>query len=195
VLHDEKGELIGPVVHDGRPDKGMPPFSSFTPAELRDLSEFLHWRVELAVNRGLYKLQDVVTGNAKAGETYFNGAGKCNTCHSATGDLAHIGSKFPPADLQQTFLYPGARGFQPGRPDATNVTVVLPSGQSVSGTLKRLDDFNVSLYDASGDFHSYALGKGVKVEVEDKLAVHRELLDRYTDADMHNLTAYLVTLK
>jgi cytochrome c oxidase cbb3-type subunit 3 len=194
VLHDEKAELIGPVIHNGRPDKGMPPFPGFTEAQLSDLAQFLHMRVELAVNRGLYKLQNVVTGNAKAGEAYF--VGKCASCHSVTGDLAHIGSKFQPSDLQQAFLYPGARGFEPaGTKGGTKVTVTLASGEVVSGTLRRLDDFNVSLDDTAGEYHSYALGKGVKVDVADKLVKHRELLDHYTDAEMHNVTAYLATIK
>jgi cytochrome c oxidase cbb3-type subunit 3 len=195
VLHDEKGELIGPVIHSGRPDKGMPPFAGFTDAQLYDVAEFLHLRVEQSANRGLYQVQNIVTGNAKAGEAYFNGAGKCNTCHSVTGDLAHIAAKSQPADLQQTFLYPGARGFQPAARKATKATVTLASGQTITGSLKKLDDFHVSLYDAAGDYHQIAIGPGVKVDVEDKLVAHRELLDRYTDADIHNLTAYLVTLK
>ena len=197
VLHDEKGELIGKVVHSGRPDRGMPAFPSFTDSQLYDLAEFLHMRVELTANRGTYKVQNVVTGNAAAGETYFNGAGKCNTCHSVTGDLAHIGSKYQPADLQQTFLYPGARGYEVGTRSTSGpkVTVILPSGESISGTLKQLDDFTVSLVDSSGEYHSYALNKSIKVDVEDKLAAHGRLLDQYTDQDMHNLTAYLVTIK
>ncbi len=195
VLHDDKGELIGPVIHSGRPDRGMPPFPNFTETQLSDIAEFLHQRVEFTANRGTYKLLDVVHGNAKAGEEYFNGAGKCSTCHSVTGDLAHIGAKMQPADLQQAFLYPGARGYEPAAPRITNVTVTLQNGKSYTGTLKTLDDFNVSLYDANGDYHSFAIGPGVKVEVEDKLAAHRKLLDQYTDADMHNLVAYLVTLK
>jgi sRNA-binding regulator protein Hfq len=154
--------------------------------------------VELTANRGTYKLLNIVVGDPKAGEAYFNGPGKCNTCHSATGDLAHIGSKLEPGDLQQTFLYPGSRAYGFG-PAETNeqqkVTVTLASGQVLSGALKHLDDFNVSLYDASGNFHSIARSKNIKVELEDKLAAHRELLDKYTDADVHNLTAYLVTLK
>lgn len=173
----------------------MPPFPNFTAAQLSDIAEFLHQRVELAANRGTYKLLGVVTGNAQAGEAYFNGAGKCSTCHSITGDLAHIASKIEPGDLQQRMLYPGARGYEPAAPRVTNVTVTLPSGKSITGTLHLIDDFNVSLYDANGDYHSYAIGPGVKVEVEDKLAAHRQLLDQYTDADMHNLVAYLVTLK
>ncbi len=195
VLHDEKSELIGPVIRQGRADKGMPAFAGFTDPQLYDIGQFLHMRVELAVNRGLYKVQNIVTGNAKAGEQYFAGAGRCTECHSATGNLAHVGTKFQPSDLQQAFLYPTARGFQSSGPKVSKVTVTLSSGQAVSGALKRLDDFNVSLYDAAGDYHSYAIASGVKVDVEDKLAGHRELLKHYTDADMHNVTAYLATLK
>ncbi len=196
VLHDEKGELIGPLVHNGRVSKGMPAFPSFTDAELYDIAEFIHMRVELAANRGTYKLLDVVTGDAKAGEAYFNGAGGCAHCHSVTGDLAHVGSKLSPADLQQTFLYPGSHSYDsPAESRMPKVTVSFPSGESVTGTLKHLDDFNVSLIDSSGAYRSFALAPNITVKVEDKLAAHRELLDRYSDSDMHNLTAYLASLK
>ncbi len=195
VLHDEKAELIGPVIHNGRPDKGMPPFAGFTDAQLSDIAQFLHMKVELAVNRGLYQVQNIITGDAKAGSLYFNGAGTCTTCHSITGDLAHVGSKFQPSDLQQAFLYPTAHGFQASGAKVSEVKVTLPSGQAISGTLKRLDDFNVSLYDSTGEYRSYALSPGIKVDVEDKLAGHRELLKHYSDSEMHNLTAYLATLK
>jgi cytochrome c oxidase cbb3-type subunit 3 len=188
VLHDDKGEGIGPVVHDGRAARGMPAFPSLTAAQLADLAEFLHMQVELAANRGTYQVLNIVTGSASAGEAYFKGPGKCNTCHSVTGDLLHIGTKLNPADLQHAFLYPADR-------DPAKVTVTLPSGEKVTGNLKHLDDFDVSFTDAEGLFHSYARDKGVKVEVEDKLAAHRRLLDQYNDSDMHNLTAYLVTLK
>jgi cytochrome c oxidase cbb3-type subunit III len=191
VLDDNQGELIGQTVHEGRPAKGMPAFPSLTGEQVRDLAEYLHLQVELAANRGTYKALNVVTGNAKAGDAYFNGAGKCNTCHSATGDLAHIGSKMTPPDLQQRFLYPG-----PGEhPSPIKVTVILKDGTEISGTLKHLDDFYVSLDDAGGTYHSIALGKGVTVNVEDKLLFHRQMLDKYTNQQMHDLTAYLVTLK
>jgi cytochrome c oxidase cbb3-type subunit III len=191
VLDDNQGELIGQTVHEGRPSKGMPAFPSLTGEQVRDLAEYLHLQVELAANRGTYKALNVVTGNANAGEAYFNGAGKCNTCHSVTGDLAHIGSKMQPPDLQQRFLYPGSSQ----QPSATKVTVSLKDGSQISGTLKHLDDFYVSLYDAAGNYRSVALGKGVEVKVEDKLVFHREMLDKYTNQQMHDLTAYLVTLK
>jgi mono/diheme cytochrome c family protein len=191
VLDDNQGELIGQTVHDGRPAKGMPAFPSLTSEQLRDIAEYLHLQVELAANRGTYQALNVVTGDAKAGEAYFNGTGKCNTCHSVTGDLAHIGSKMKPPDLQQTFLYPGARQQK----SAPRVTVTLADGSQVNGTLKHLDDFYVSLYDARNSYHSIPLDKGVTVRVEDKLLFHRQMLDKYTNEQVHDLTAYLVTLK
>jgi cytochrome c oxidase cbb3-type subunit III len=191
VLDDNQGELIGPTVHDGRPTKGMPAFPSLTTGQLRDIAEFLHLQVELAANRGTYKALNIVTGNAQAGEAYFNGPGKCNTCHSVTGDLAHIGAKMSPSDLQQTFLYPA----HDGPPFAPQVTVTYESGKTMSGTLKHLDDFYVSLYDADGNYHSIPLQKGVAVAVQDKLIFHRQMLAKYTNQQMHDLTAYLESLK
>ncbi len=186
VLHDSKGELIGPVVLNGRPDKGMPAFFGMTPAQIYDIAEFLHARVEETANRAGYKVQNVVTGDPKAGEAFFNA--HCTNCHSATGDLAHIAAKYEPANLQALFLYPD----KPAPP--VELTVTLPNGQIISGTLKRQDDFNISMIDNSGVFHSWP-DDAVKFEIKDPLAGHRALLAIYTDTDMHNLLAYLVTLK
>jgi cytochrome c oxidase cbb3-type subunit III len=192
VLHDEKGELIGPVVSQGRPDKGMPAFAAFTKDQLYDIAQFLHMQVELVANRSSYKRLNVVTGDAKAGEAYFNGVGGCKNCHSPTGDLAKIGARFQPDQLQTRFIWPGGGGR--GGANAQKVTVTLPSGETISGTLKRQDDFDISMYDSQGNYHSWPRSS-VKVQLEDKMAGHRELLAKYTDQDMHNLTAYLVTLK
>jgi mono/diheme cytochrome c family protein len=185
VLHDDKGETIGPFLLKGRPEKGMPAFPSMTEPQAHDIAEFLHLRIEAAANRYGYKLQNVVTGDAKAGETYFNN--QCKTCHSPTGDLAHIG-KTDPADLQTRFLYPDRANQK------ISVTVTLPSGETITGTLKRIDDFDVSLIDAAGDYHAFSRDS-VKVTIKDPLAGHRQLLAKYSDADMHNILAYLVTLK
>jgi len=187
VLHDEKGELIGQVILKGRPDKGMPAFSGMPDAQIYDIAEFLHARVEEAANRFGYKMQNVVTGDPKDGEALFKQ--ECSSCHSPTGDLAHIASKFEPADLQAQFLYPSMRGSR-----ELTATVTLSSGEKLTGKLKRLDDFEVSLTDSEGNYHSWPRSE-VKVQVNDRLVGHRELLDKYTDSDMHNLLAYLVTLK
>jgi cytochrome c oxidase cbb3-type subunit 3 len=189
VLDDNAGDKIGAVIQNGRPGLGMPSFASLTKEQRYDIAEWLHEQVELEANRGTYHVLNIVTGNPQAGEQIFNGSGKCSACHSATGDLAHIGSKLSPQQIQQELLYP--------RINDKELTVTLPDGTKMTGTLVHLDDFNVEFVDAQGDYHSIAMSKGVKVDLDaqHKLAFHRELLDTITNAEMHDLTAYLVSLK
>lgn len=199
VLHDEgKGELIGPVILNGRPDKGMPKFN-MTREQISDMAAFLLSRSQGAANRMEYRILNVVTGNAAEGERYFRS--RCGACHSPTGDLAQIASKYDAVTLQSRFMYPRTFSYGPAGPKsvgaAVRATVTLPSGQPVSGELQSIDDFSVSLRDASGDYRSFLLdeGSGIRVEVQDPLQGHIDLLKQYTDSDMHNVLAYLETLK
>lgn len=199
VLHDENGNQIGPVILHGRPDKGMPAFPSTTPAKISDIAAYLKSRYQLAANRATYQLLNLVTGDAKVGETYFNGEGGCSGCHSVTADLAGIASRLNPQQLQAAFLYPrpqqkDSAAFRRAR---ETVDVTLPSGKKYSGVLDHLDDFGVSLTDMSGVRHSFPLNGDdeIKVDVHDPLAAHLALLSKYSNADMHNVLAYLVTLK
>jgi len=200
VLHDNNGDNIGPVILHGRPDKGMPAFASMTPAQISDIAAFLKSRYQLAANRGSYQILNLVTGDAKAGEAYFNGEGGCTACHSPTGDLAHIGTRLTPDRLQEAFLYPRPRKATEPKEYARareTAVVTLPSGKSYAGVLNQLDDFSVTVTDNTGVKHSFPLSEdaGPKVEVHDPLAAHLELLKKYSNADMHNLLAYLETLK
>ena len=197
VLDDRDGELIGPVIRNGRVDRGMPRFS-LTARQTADTAAFLHEGVRAAAQRNTYQVLNIVTGNARAGQAYFNGAGKCTTCHSVSGDLKGIGSRFEPLDLQGRFLMPRPEGAIRSASEKNPVvaTVTLPSGQVVTGRLDRIDDFNLVLIEVNGDYHSFTLNGDVpKVMVLDPMQAHFDLLPKYTDADMHNLTAYLVTLK
>ncbi len=198
VLDDEKGILIAPVIRDGRVDQGMPK-SSLPDSQIADIVAWLHVQTYAAGHRSTYAFQDVLTGNAKKGEAYFNGAGGCHTCHSPTGDLKGIGAKYDGFTLQARWLQPrGGRGGQGGASarSAIKVTVTPLSGPPVTGTLDRVDDFSVSLRDAGGDYHSFTrMGDVPKVEIRDPLKGHTDLLSKYSDADIHNMTAYLVTLK
>jgi cytochrome c oxidase cbb3-type subunit 3 len=189
VLRDRLGNGIGPAIK-----KSATHQADLTDAQVVDLSHFLHQRVEsTASNRTARAPLNVLTGDPEAGRAYFNGAGKCSTCHTPTGDLAGIAQRIPDAvNLQQRWLFPSLRR---GGPKQVEVTVTPPSGRSVTGTLVRIDDFSVALRDASGEYQSFTRGPGVVVTVQDPLAMHQELLDKYTDADMHNMTTYLATLK
>lgn len=198
VLDDKNGELIGQVVLNGRPDKGMPKFD-LTAENISDIAAFVHnFPVGGKVSRGL--LTNSLVGDPKAGEIYFNGPGKCNTCHSVTGDLAGIGTKYTPIPLQGALLTGGAGGGRGAVVSSAvppnTVTVTLPGGTKVEGKLERIDDFNVSLVDAAGNHLNYERNGDIpKVEIHDPMKVHRDMLRVYTDTDIHNLTAYLATLK
>jgi mono/diheme cytochrome c family protein len=199
VLTDEKGILISPVLRNGRPDQGMPK-PNLTDQQISDLVAWLHVQTYAAGHRNTYAFQNVVTGDAKRGEAYFNGAGGCNKCHSPAGDLAGIARRFDSMSLQQRWLGPrGGRGRAGNSVTARNaitVKVTTPSGETVSGRLQHVDDFSVSLRDDSGMYRSFFReGNIPKVEINDPLRAHLELLPRYKDSDIHNLTAYLVTLK
>ena len=190
VLDDEQGSLIGPLLRQGRP--GMAAFD-LSNAQVQDLAAFLRERTQAAINRNAYPLLNVLTGDPKAGEAFFNGAGRCNTCHSATGDLAGVGSRFQAPQLQTRFLYPrGGRGGAPPKPTTAKVTP--RTGPAVSGTLESIDDFTVGLRDSEGYYRSFSRN-AVKVEIQDPLAAHAALLKQYTDKSMHDVLAYLVTLK
>jgi cytochrome c oxidase cbb3-type subunit 3 len=189
VAHDVKGDKIGEVIRLGRPDKGMPPLS-LSDQQIQDIAAYLHARASEALNSGdvpsTYPLEKLLTGNAEAGKTFFNGPGGCKTCHSPTGDLAAIGTKYSPVDLQSRMLYP--------RGKRTIAVVTLPSGEQVTGPLAHADDFVIALRDTAGWYRSFSRDQ-VKVELQDPLAAHRDLLSKLTHADVHSLFAYLESLK
>ena len=198
VLDDQQGELITPVVRDGRPDKGMPKFD-LSAADISAVATFLH-SLPLANLGGAPSAPvNILVGDAKAGEAYFNGAGNCVTCHSVTGDLAGIGAKHDPKTLQNLIVSGGGgRGgaAAPSNVPPTTVTVTLPSGQKFEGKLTHIDAFTVSLAEADGAHRSFAInGATPKVEVHNPLQAHIDMLPTVKDVDIHNLTAYLVTLK
>lgn len=201
VLHDENGEGLSAFIHVGRPDKGMPAFK-LPEDQIKDIAAFLHDAVRAAAQRGGYQILNIVVGDPKAGEAYFNGAGKCSTCHSVNKDLAHIGAKYDPVTLQQKIVMPrefsfGPRASAPSAGTAVTVKVTLPDGHVEEGRLRHIDDFSVTLADAHDDQKTFTRESSdvPKVELHDPLKAHTELLSQYTDSDIHNLTAYLLTLK
>jgi cytochrome c oxidase cbb3-type subunit III len=205
VLDDRNGELMAPVIQNGRTDRGMPKFA-FTAEQIADVAAFIHTFRAAGYDESRVKPPSIIVGDAKAGEAFFKTT--CGACHSPAGDLRGLATKI--ADerlLQQTWLMPGTGGGRGGgrggaapstlRP--VTVTVTLPSGEKVEGKLDRLDDFVVSLTTADGTHRSFRTpitgGDTPKVEVHDPLQPHKDLLRTYTDSDIHNVTAFLVTLK
>ncbi len=205
VLRDRYGSELGPFLKRGHKMQGGAPASTLTGDQITDLAHFLRERVNDSFRGSpLFKAQNVLVGDAAAGAAFFNGAGRCTTCHTATTlPLAGIGARYEPVDLQQRFLFPGpgrggrGRGAAAAPPPASavKVTVTTAGGESVTGVLVLLDDFNVSLRDASGAYRTFKRGPGVKVVKDDPLAAHHALLDTLSDKTMHDVVAYLETLK
>jgi cytochrome c oxidase cbb3-type subunit 3 len=189
VAADVAGDKIAPVIREGRPEKGMPRFS-MPEAEIAALVAFIHdqkTKAEALVGtrRGV-EVADLQTGNVEAGKAYFNGAGKCASCHSPSGDLAGVAKRFEGLKLEQRFLYP--RGAK------AKITVILPSGEKITGELAYQDEFTVGLRDAEHRYRSWPT-KNVKFSIDAPAEAHAELLAKYTDDDIHNLMAYLQTLR
>ena len=200
ILHDRYGSEIGPFLLKGHTTQSGTSSKSFTHAQIEDLSHFLHQKVGDTLRTGPYNtVLNVLTGDPKAGEAYFNGAGKCSTCHSPTGDLAGIASKYEPAVLQLKVVFPqtvafGRRTFA-GTKKPAIVSVTTPSGEQMSGVLVEMDDFSVSLRDSSGHYRTFERTPELHLEKHDPYAAHVALLDRYTNKDIHDVVAYLETLK
>jgi mono/diheme cytochrome c family protein len=198
VLHDRAGSQLGPFLKKGHPLQSGRPSAGLTDAQVLDLVNFLRQRVNDTLRGSpIFVVQNILTGDPKAGEAFFNGEGKCTPCHSVTGNLAGIGGRLSPVDLQQRFLFPGgARGRGAGpNPAAVTVTVTPPSGPAVSGVLVQMDDFDVTLRDASGTVRVFHRGPSVRVVKTDPLEAHHALLTTITDKQIHDVVAYLEKLK
>jgi mono/diheme cytochrome c family protein len=193
VLNDDKGERIAPVLRGQGVEGSMMPKFNFTEAQTADVAAFLHsFRVN-GYDGSRNRPETIVVGDAKAGEAFFTQ--RCGSCHSATGDLKGIALRITDArTLQQRWLNPGGggRGVQTRQP----TVIVTSKGQKVEGTLVRIDDFAVTLTGQDGRQRTFDRdGDTPQVDVRDPYQAHKDLYRVYTDKNIHDVTAYLVTLK
>jgi mono/diheme cytochrome c family protein len=207
VLKDRYGSELGPFLKKGHPMQSKMNSANLTPEQVTDLSHFIKQRVDDALKRSPTGINKV-TGNAAAGKAYFEGAGKCGSCHPLTAGspltLFAISAKFPDSvNLQQAMLFPGpgrgGRGRAPvaGASSAATVTITVtaPGEPPVTGAIVQLDDFDVQVRDSDGKVHQWSRTPALKVVKHDPLAAHHELLDRLTNDNVHDLVAYLETVK
>lgn len=194
VAQDLRGDKIAPLLKQGRAGQGMPAFD-LSDADVNAIVAFIHDQKTkseaLGGGRRSVDASDLATGNASAGRAYFNGAGGCSGCHSTTGDLEGIATRYRGLALLERMLYPTAGRPAPARPKAT---VTLASGETISGTLASQDEFTIVIRDASGDRQMFEK-KLVQYKIDDPMSAHFDQLGKYTDADMHNVYAFLDTLK
>ena len=189
VLADKTGEQIAAVIREGRPNGKMPGFK-FSEQDTLSIIAFIRARqAEAAAHPGGRRgvdVADLQTGNAEAGKQYFNGAGGCSKCHSPTGDLAGVARRLEGLRLELRMLYPW--------PVKSTVTVTLPNGQTVTGELAYRDEFTIALREADDTYRSWSTSR-VSYKIDTPADAHAEQLPKYTDDDVHNLMAYLQTLR
>jgi cytochrome c oxidase cbb3-type subunit 3 len=192
VLGDDHGERLVAFLKKGRPEKGMPAYATMTDDQLKDITEFVHLQVEEVANRGAYRVLNILVGDAKKGQAYV--AVHCMSCHAAE-TFAHFGSKFrSPEQLQRGWIWPTRPAGSGDGSLAVTATVKTPDG-TVSGQVTQVSDFRITLVDRAGQTHAIDLAPGVTVEMKDPLAAHQEIVMTLANDDMHNVTAYLETLK
>jgi cytochrome c oxidase cbb3-type subunit 3 len=195
VAADDRGNQLGPVIRSGRQDKGMPAFS-LPAADIAAIVAFIHdakSKAESAAGgRRSVEASDLQTGNAEVGKRYFAGAGGCIGCHSLSGTFATVGSRFQGLALLERMLYP--RSGRGSRTAPASVTVTTANGEKVTGKLSYQDEFSITLVDAEGWSHSWPAAS-VKITSDDPLRAHAELLARYSDEEMHDVLAFLQTLR
>lgn len=193
VAADERGNRIGAVVRAGRAEAGMPAFPQLSDDDLSAIVAFVHdqkAKAETAVGgRRSVEVADVLTGDAGAGRRYFESA--CTSCHSATGDLAGVASRIEGLTLLRRMLYPGGQAGGGRRPTAT---VTTQSGETITGQVAYHDEFTIAVVDGGGRYRSWPADR-VRFAIDDPLEAHVEQLARYTDAAMHDVLAYLHTLR
>jgi cytochrome c oxidase cbb3-type subunit 3 len=193
VAQDTRGDKIGPLLKTGRPDRGMPSFD-LTAAEVGAIVAFIHAQKTkfetLGGGRRAVDATDLTTGKADIGRRYFNRKGGCSGCHSATGDLAGIATRYQGLQLLQRMLYPSG----PPAPASPKVSFTLPEGQIVVAPLAGQDEFTITVLDPAGARQIYAKS-AVKFKIDDPMSAHFVQLGKYTDKDMHDVFAYLDTLK
>jgi mono/diheme cytochrome c family protein len=200
----QAGSVLGPFLKAGHPTQSGKP-ASFTNDEVIALATFLRQRVTDTMRWStLFVPGNILVGDSRAGEAYFNGEGGCSTCHNATTrSLQGIASRLDtPVDLQQRMLFPGpgrgGRGVGAAGGNTSNrttVTITPPSGPAVSGVLVEESEFYITLRDADGTIRAVRRTPGMRVAKNNPLQAHIDLLDRITDKQIHDLVAYLERLK
>jgi cytochrome c oxidase cbb3-type subunit III len=190
VLGDDHGEHLLPFLRKGRPEKGMPAFASMTDDQLKDITEFLHLEVEDVANRGAYRVLNVLVGNAAEGKSYVES--HCMSCHTAD-TFVHIAAKFrSPEQLQRGWIWPARAG---GAALAPTAIVKTADSATITGRVTQVSDFRITIEDSAGQTHVIDREPGVEVEMKDPLTPHQEMIMTLSNDEMHNVTAYLDTLK
>jgi cytochrome c oxidase cbb3-type subunit 3 len=198
ALTDQQGELIIPIIQGARQAQGMPN-TGLNNQDAGTVAAYLRSVIATIGGQGKppgeEKPLNIVVGDPTRGSRYF--AAHCSMCHSAEGDLKDFATRYPePKTVQARWLTGGVLSAQAGPTGKVTAEVTTTPGNTVSGSLVHIDEFLITLRTSDGTERSYRRNGALpRVVVHDPLKQHKEMLPTYTDQDIHDVTAYLVTLK
>ena len=195
--------MLGPFLKAGHPTQSKKPSASFTDEEVVALANFLRQRVNDTMRGSpLFTVGDIVIGDAKAGEAYFNGDGRLRDvpqrhgaqpgrrrhAHSRAGRSAAAHAvprrrRTGPRRPRRAAAPPaGRRTAAPAAADRNAVTVTIASGVGapLSGVLVEESDFYVTLREADGTVRVVRRAPGMKVTKTNPAAgAHRSARSRH----------------
>lgn len=198
ALTDQHGELIIPIVQGARQAQGMPNIG-LNNQDAGAVAAYVRSVIGEIGGQGKppgeEKQLNIVVGDPTRGSRYFSA--HCSTCHSTEGDLKDLATRYPdPKTVQVRWLSGGSLTALEGPTSKVTAEVTTTPGEIVSGSLIHLDEFLVTLRTSDGTERSFRRNGALpRVTVHDPLKQHREMLPTYTDQDVHDVTAYLETLK
>jgi cytochrome c oxidase cbb3-type subunit 3 len=195
TLTDQHGENIIPIIQGARMQQGMPNIG-LNNEDAGAVAAYIRSVIGTIGSQGTPPGEkqeiNIVVGDATRGQAYF--AQHCASCHSASGDLKGIATKYADPKQLQAAWVAGGRGS--AKKPASSVEITPAQGKPVSGALVRVDDFLVTVKLEDGTQRTFARRGAVpRVVIHDPMQWHRDMLPKYKDNDIHDLTAYLVTLK
>ena len=200
ALTDQHGELIVPIIHGSRQKMGMPAIN-INDTDAEAVAAYVRSVIGSIEGQGKppsegHEDPSILVGNVAEGKSYFDT--KCASCHSAGGDMKAFVDRVKDQKRMQSTWVEGGRESEEINPKRTSsAEVTLASGEQFSGLVVQIDEFLITLKLADGTDRSFdrISVSNPKVVIHDPMEKHHQMLLEYTDKDIHDVTAYLETLK
>src|ERR1700678_3367241 len=175
----------------------MPAFSALPTDNVWRIITYLR-----SLNTNDAAANEVVAGDAVAGEQTFWGKGGCASCHEVNGRGADVGPDLSAAGTN-TASYIRSVILNPNNPQLRRrrffgpsvVSVATKSGQKIRGITRAEDSYNLILTDTNGTLHRLDKRDLVEEQIEHESLMPANYGELLSEAEIQNLVAYLKSLK
>jgi cytochrome c oxidase cbb3-type subunit III len=178
------------ILHDGKPQGGMPGFGGLGTAKLTEVLGYLR---SLQGKRAT----PAIALNVGNGKEFFSGKGGCSGCHMVHGsggfigpDLSDYGATHSADDIRNAILDANKRpGFNKALAKATT-----KDGKQLSGLVRNEDNFSVQLQSLNGTFHLLEKSDLAELTFESAPLMPSDYGSRFTQVELKQVVAYLISV-